>query len=93
MVYEDFFWFMAALVALALVGGALFGRLGRLAHSVIAMLGLAIAIGVAVLLGARGEDVGPYAPLLAIAAFMFCLMIGGAATLVTRRVRRRHLTH
>ena len=39
-----------------------FGRLGRLAHSVIAMLGLAIAVGVAVLLGARGEDVGPYAP-------------------------------
>ena len=58
-----------------------------------AMLGLAIAVGVAVLLGARGEDVGPYAPLLAIAAFMFCLMIGGAAALVTRRVKARHLTH
>ncbi|WP_459614340.1 hypothetical protein [Bordetella sp. 2513F-2] len=92
MDYESLYWAMAAVVAVALAGGALLARLQRLAASlagvaVIAVLVLAAAFGLA----HRGEF-APHAGLLAVAAGMFNLVIGAAATLVARKVRHRYFS-
>ncbi len=92
MHYEYLFWSMAAMVAAALAGGAVCGRLRSVKHMVIGLLGMAAAIFAAVLLLARHGGFNELAAMLSIAAFMFSLVIGAAAALLTRRIlQRRHL--
>jgi len=92
MHYEYLFWSMAAMVAAALAGGALCGRLQSVRHLVIGLLGLAVAIFAVVLVLARQGGFDELAAMLSIAAFMFSLVIGAAAALLTRRIRlqRQH---
>ena len=71
MHYEYLFWSMAAMVAAALAGGALCGRLQSVKQLVIGLLGLAAAIFAVVLLLARQGGFDELAAMLSIAAFMF----------------------
>ncbi|SEJ64767.1 hypothetical protein [Achromobacter sp. NFACC18-2] len=89
MHYEYLFWSMAALVAAALAGGALCGRLHSVRHLVTGVVALAAAIFVAVLLMARQGGFSDLAAMLSIAAFMFSLVIAAAASLLTRRILQR----
>ena len=89
MHYEYLFWSMAAMVAAALAGGALCGRLSSIKHLLMGDVGLAAADLVAVLLLARRGGISDLAPMLSIAAFMFSLVIGAAASLLTRRILQR----
>ena len=89
MHYEYLFWSMAAMVAAALAGGALCGRLASVKHLVIGLLGWSAGIFVAVLLLARQGGFDELAAMLSIAAFMFSLVIGAAAALLTRRILQR----
>ena len=89
MHYEYLFWSMAAMVAAALAGGALCGRLSSIRHVLMGVVGLAAAVFVAVLLLARHGGFSDLAAMLSIAAFMFSLVIGAAASLLTRRILQR----
>lgn len=89
MHYEYLFWSMAALVAAALAGGALCGRLRSVKHLVMGVVALAAALFVAVLLMARQGGFSDLAAMLSIAAFMFSLVIAAAASLLTRRILQR----
>jgi len=91
-VYEALFWAMAAIVALSLAGGALLACLRTLAASLVGVLAGALGILVAVLLLARDGELAPQAALLGAASFLFSLVIGTAATLVARKVRRRYFS-
>ncbi|WP_313623083.1 hypothetical protein [Achromobacter sp.] len=89
MQYEYLFWSMAAMVAAALAGGALCGRLRSIGHALLGVAGLAAVISVAALVLARVAGFSDLAPMLSIAAFMFSLVIGAAAALLTRRILER----
>lgn len=89
MQYEYLFWSMAAMVVVALAGGALCGRLRSIGHVLTGVAGLAAAIFVAAMLLARLAGFSDLAPMLSIAAFMFSLVIGTAASLLTRRILQR----
>ena len=89
MQYEYLFWSMAGMVAVALAGGALCGRLRAVGHTLLGVAGLAAAVFVAVLLLARAGGFSDLAAMLSIAAFMFSLVIGAAASLLTRRILQR----
>lgn len=89
MQYEYLFWSMAAMVAAALIGGSLCGRLRSVKHVLMGVVALAAAIFVAVLLLARQGGFSDLAAMLSIAAFMFSLVIGAAASLLTRRILLR----
>jgi Zn-dependent protease with chaperone function len=56
---------------------------------VIGLLGLAAAIFASVLVLARQGGFNELAAMLSIAAFMFSLVIGAAAALLTRRISQR----
>ncbi|MEN5342828.1 hypothetical protein ABE599_03915 [Achromobacter mucicolens] len=92
MHYEYLFWSMAAMVAAALAGGALCGRLRTVKQLVIGLVAWSAAIFVAVLVLARQGGFDELAAMLSIAAFMFSLVIGAAAALLTRRIRQRRQT-
>ena len=89
MQYEYLFWSMAAVVAAALAGGALCGRLGSVKRTLIGVAALAVAIFVAVLVLSRLNGFADLAAMLSIAAFMFGLVIAAAASLLTRRILLR----
>ena len=89
--YENLFWAMAAIVALALAGGALLGRCAAVGRSLAGVAALALAVLLAVAWLAARAGLGDIVALLAVAAFMFSLVIGAAATLVSRKVWRRRL--
>lgn len=89
MQYEYLFWSMAAMVAAALIGGSLCGRLRSVKHVLMGVAALAAAIFAAVLLLARHGGFSDLAAMLSIAAFMFSLVIGTAAALLTRRILQR----
>lgn len=89
MQYEYLFWSMAAMVAVALAGGALCGRLRSAGRALLGVVALAAAIFAAVLLLSRRGGFGELSAMLSIAAFMFSLVIGAAASLLTRRILRR----
>lgn len=89
MQYEYLFWSMAAMVAAALIGGSLCGRLRSVKHGLMGVVALAAAVFVAVLLLSRHGGFGDLAAMLSIAAFMFSLVIGAAASLLTRRILQR----
>jgi len=89
MHYESLFWAMAAIVALALVGGALLAGMRLVAHSLAGVLVLALAVLAGVLWMSRQGALADQAGLLAVASFLFCAVIGTAATLVGRKVLQR----
>ena len=89
MHYEYLFWSMAAMVAVALVGGSLCGRLRSVGRALAGVAILAAAIFAAVFTLSRSTGFGDQAAMLSIAAFMFSLVIGSAAALLTRRILRR----
>lgn len=89
MQYEYLFWSMAAMVAAALVGGSLCGRLRSVKQVLIGVVTLAAAVFVAVFLLSRHGGFSDLSAMLSIAAFMFSLVIGTAASLLTRRILQR----
>ncbi|NMK44635.1 hypothetical protein [Achromobacter sp. Bel] len=89
MQYEYLFWSMAAMVAAALIGGSLCGRLRSVKHVLIGVVALAVAVFVAVFLLSRHGGFSDLSAMLSIAAFMFSLVIGTAASLLTRRILQR----
>ncbi|MGE8691154.1 MAG: hypothetical protein ACN6PJ_28685 [Achromobacter sp.] len=89
MQYEYLFWSMAAVVAAALAGGALCGRLSSVKHVLAGVAALAAAVCVAVFVLSRRGGFNDLSVMLSIAAFMFSLVIGTAASLLTRRILRR----
>lgn len=89
MQYEYLFWSMAAMVAAALIGGSLCGRLRSVKHVLIGVFALAAAVFVAVFLLSRHGGFSDLSAMLSIAAFMFSLVIGTAASLLTRRILQR----
>lgn len=88
MQYESLFWAMAAIVALAVAGGALLALLPTVVHSLVGVLAGALIVLVAVLMVAHEGELAPQAWLLAVASFLFSSVIGTAATLVARKVLR-----
>ncbi|MFD4838321.1 hypothetical protein ACFWP0_12520 [Achromobacter sp. NPDC058515] len=89
MQYEYLFWSMAAMVAVALAGGSLCGRLRSVKHVLMGVVALAAAVFVAVMLLSRHGGFSDLSAMLSIAAFMFSLVIGAAASLLTRRILQR----
>ncbi|SAI42426.1 Uncharacterised protein [Bordetella ansorpii] len=89
MQYESLFWSMTALVALALVGGTLLAGLRSATHSVAGVLVGALGVLVLVLVSSSEGELASQAWLLAVASFLFCSVIGIAATLVARKVLLR----
>ena len=89
MQYEYLFWSMAAMVAAALIGGSLCGRLRSVKQVLLGVLALAVAICAAVVLLSHQGGFGDVSAMLSIAAFMFSLVIGTAASLLTRRILQR----
>ena len=89
MQYEYLFWSMAAMVAAALIGGSLCGRLRSVKHVLIGVVALAATVFVAVSLLSRHGGFSDLSAMLSIAAFMFSLVIGAAASLLTRRILQR----
>lgn len=79
---------MAIVVLLALVGGLVMGRCNRVTRSLAGVAGQALLVLAVVAYLATNAEAGGLAALLAIAAAMFSLVIGTAATLLTRRVLR-----
>ena len=84
--YESIFWGMAIVVLLALVGGALMGRLARVTHSLAGVAAQSLIVLAVVAYLAAGSGLGGMVALLAIAASLFSLVIGTAAALLARRV-------
>ncbi|KAG0771306.1 hypothetical protein G6F21_014758 [Rhizopus arrhizus] len=80
---------MAAMVAAALVGGSLCGRLRSVKQVLIGVVALAAAVFVAVFLLSRHGGFSDLSAMLSIAAFMFSLVIGTAASRLTRRILQR----
>ncbi|MCY1314601.1 hypothetical protein D9M70_652690 [compost metagenome] len=80
---------MAAMVAAALAGGSLCGRLRSVKHALGGVAALAAAVFVAVSVLSRRGGFSDLSVMLSIAAFMFSLVIGTAASLLTRRILRR----
>jgi CHASE2 domain-containing sensor protein len=89
MQYEYLFWSMAAMVAAALIGGSLCGRLRSVKQVLTGVVALAAAVFVAVFLLSRHGGFSDLSAMLSIAAFMFSLVIGTAASLLTRRILQR----
>jgi len=90
MQYEVLYWSMACIVALALLGGAASGRIASSVRGALAgTLALSAAVGVLAYVLAHGGAFAAQAVILAVASFMFCMMISSAAALVTRRALRR----
>ena len=89
MQYEYLFWSMAAMVAAALIGGSLCGRLRSVKQVLIGVVALAAAVFVAVFLLSLHGGFSDLSAMLSIAAFMFSLVIGTAASLLTRRILQR----
>lgn len=79
---------MAIVVFAALVGGALLGRCARAVHSLIGVAVQSVVVLAVVAYCATQVGAGDMVALLGIAAFMFSMVIGTAATLVARRVLR-----
>lgn len=79
---------MAIIVLLALLGGAIMGRCARVTRSLAGVAGQAVVVVIVVASLVDSTQTQGMTPLLAIAAGMFSLVIGTAATLLTRRVLR-----
>ncbi|ALM86565.1 hypothetical protein [Bordetella sp. N] len=89
MEYENLYWGMATIVGLAVIGGGLFALFRGVINSLGACVILATLNACGVLHFAGQGPVADQATLLALASFMFTLVIAVAASLVMRRVLRR----
>lgn len=91
--YESVFWAMAIVVLAALAGGAVVGCFRRRRNS---LIGVSLQSCVTTIVVACLATRGPAADittLLAVAAFLFSLVIGTAAALLTHRVRGHRTMH
>jgi hypothetical protein len=88
MQYETLFWSMAGVVVFALGGGALCGRFHSIKAVLVGVLVISVAVFAAIIGFTRQGELENLAVMLAIAAFMFCLVIATAAALLTRRIIR-----
>jgi lipopolysaccharide export LptBFGC system permease protein LptF len=86
MAYENLFWGMATVVAIAIFGGGLCARAGRLAATLTGCGILAVVNGGWVLFSTLTSDFADQAPILAVAAVLFTLVIGAGAALAMRRL-------
>ncbi|ANN68186.1 hypothetical protein [Bordetella bronchialis] len=86
MAYEDLFWGMATVVAIAILGGALCACAARLGATLTGCAVLAVVNGGWVLFATLSSDFADQAPILGVAAIMFTLVIGAAAALAMRRL-------
>jgi lipopolysaccharide export LptBFGC system permease protein LptF len=86
MAYENLFWGMATVVAIAMFGGALCARASRLGSTLTGCAILALVNGAWVLFATLDGDFSDQAPILAVAAVLFTLVIGAAAALAMRRL-------
>lgn len=86
MQYEAVFWSMAAVVGAALLGGACCGRLRLLKALLASVALLAAAVFAVVFIVARQVGLHELAAMLAVASFMFSLVIAAAAALLVRRI-------
>ncbi|ANN73319.1 hypothetical protein ACL598_19735 [Bordetella bronchialis] len=86
MAYEDLFWGMATVVAIAILGGALCACAARIATTLTGCAVLAVVNGGWVLFATLSSDFADQAPILGVAAIMFTLVIGAAAALAMRRL-------
>lgn len=89
MQYENLFWGMAAVVLIALGGGALCARFRKVAASLCGCAVLAVLNCCAVIYFTIAGGMGDQTGILAFATFMFTLVISTASTLSTRRLLRR----
>lgn len=89
MGYENLFWGMATVVAIAILGGALCARAGRLGATLAGCAILAVVNGAAALFFTLTSDFADQAPILAVATIMFTLVISAAAALAMRRLLRK----
>jgi hypothetical protein len=89
MAYENLYWGMATIVAIAIIGGALCARASRLAATLGGCGILAVLNGAWVLFITLSTDFQDEAPLLAVGAIMFTLVIGAASALAMRRLLRK----
>jgi hypothetical protein len=89
MAYENLFWGMATIVAIAILGGAFFARARRVAATLAGCGMLALANGAWVLYLTAAGPFADHAAILAVAAILFTLVIGTAAALAMRRVFHR----
>ena len=88
MQYETLFWSMAGVVLFALGGGALCGRFRSIKAALTGVLVISVIVLAAIIGFTRQGELANMAVMLAIAAFMFCLVIATAAALLTRRIMR-----
>ncbi|OZI19913.1 hypothetical protein CAL26_20355 [Bordetella genomosp. 9] len=86
MGYENLFWGMATVVAIAILGGAFCARAGRIGNTLAGCAVIAVVNGAAVLFFTLTSDFADQAPMLAIATIMFTLVISAAAGLAMRRL-------
>ncbi len=86
MQYENLFWSMAGVVALALLGGAICGRMLAVKRVLTGVLCLSLAVFLLIFFSSRAGGYSDLAAMLSIAAFMFFLVIATAAALLTRRI-------
>jgi hypothetical protein len=86
MAYENLFWGMAATVAIAVLGGALCARLRRIRATLTGCGILALANGAWALWLTASGPFGDHSLILAVAGFLFTLVIGTAAALAMRRL-------
>lgn len=89
MAYENLFWGMATIVAIAIFGGTLCARAQRLGTTLAGCVVLAIVNGAWVLFATLSGDFVDQAPILAVAAVLFTLVIGAASALAMRRLLRK----
>lgn len=87
--YELLYWAMASMVALALLSGWLSGQARTLGTTLLGVLVWAGVAAVVVWVLTRDGAFAEQAPLLAIAAALFSLVIGAACALLARRIRAR----
>jgi hypothetical protein len=93
MQYENLFWAMAYVVVSAIVGGALFARCRRLVQSLYGCVALALVNAALAGWALHGADTTAFDPVLVFAAFMFTLVICGAATMSMRRLWHHGAPH
>lgn len=86
MQYEAVFWSMATVVGSALLGGACCGRLRSFRALLACVALLAAAVFAVVFIVARKVGLHDLAAMLAVASFMFTLVIAAAAALLVRRI-------
>jgi hypothetical protein len=90
MQYENLFWGMATVVMVAIIGGALLARVGKVVHSLAGCAALAAVNGIVAAYLTRDGAFADQSAILTAGAVMFTLVIATASTLAMRRLLRHH---